>query len=165
MQKNVIDRVDTRGIKDAVLKAEEINKKIEENQARLDLTVEKKRKESEARALTKEIEKIDKAKAKRIADADWPIEGLGFSRDGVAYKDTPFVQLSSSEQLNIAVAIALSMNKGFPFAIIRDGSLLDEETLAHLKQVVANHDGQVLIERVSKGSECHVIFEDGRRIK
>lgn len=156
--------IDTAPIKAKLMKAEEINRMVDDNEQRLEWLTQKKTLEAQANSLTKKIEQIDKDKRKAMAEADWPLDGLGFSRTGVTLNDTPYQQLASSEQLNVAVAIALSMNKEFPFAIIRDGSLLDKATLEQLANVVEAHDGQVLIERVSKGAECSVIFESGRRV-
>jgi hypothetical protein len=45
--------------------------------------------------------------------------------------------------------------------LIRDGSLLDENNLKTVAEMAQEHDGQVWIERVSKGAECSVIIENG----
>ena len=73
--------------------------------------------------------------------------------------------LASSEQLKIAVAIAVSLNPVFRYAIIRDGSLLDEQRLQELEAIAEDLDAQVLVERVSEGAECHYVFKLGRSRK
>ena len=164
-QEDIEPLVDVEPIRKAMVDSEEINRKLDENAARLDLYTEKKNAERESSRLTKAIEEIDKQKRKMASEAQWPIEGLGFSSDGVVYNGVPFVQLASSEQLEVSVAISMSLNKAFPFAIVRAGSLLDDERLEELAAVVEKHKGQCFVERVSTGPECHVVFEEGRRVR
>jgi DNA repair exonuclease SbcCD ATPase subunit len=159
------DEVDTTKIRDKMARAEEANRKFAEQQALLELYGQRKAKEAEGKALTKQIEAIDKAKQKMAREAQWPIEGLGFGGDGIVYNGVPFVQLSSSEQLEVAVAIAMKLNPSFPFAIVRAGSLLDDGSLAALAEIVKKYNGQAFVERVSTGDECHIVFEAGRRVK
>ena len=160
-----MELIDVDPIQQAIEQSEATNHKIDENEERLELYGAKKSLEKQSRLLTSTIEDIDKQKVKLASDATWPIEGLGFGSDGIAYNGVAFSQLSSSEQLEVAVAISLGLSPHFPFAIVRDGSLLDEERLAEMAGIVDRYGGQVLLERVSKGPECHVIIEDGRRVR
>jgi hypothetical protein len=45
--------------------------------------------------------------------------------------------------------------------LVRDGSLLDENSLNLLAGLARDFDGQVWIERVGEGDESAVIIEDG----
>lgn len=155
-------KIDTSTIQADLMGAEQVNRGFAVRDEYMKLLTKRRESQASAKKLTKEIEKVDRQKQKLAAEADWPIEGLGFGPDGVVYQGTAFVQLSSSEQLNISMAIAMSLNRDFPFAIIRDGSLLDEKSLAECAKIAAERKGQVFVERVSKGAECHVIFEGGR---
>lgn len=141
--------------------AEENNRKIDENAKRLERIEEQKIKEREAKKLSDEITKIDREKKKRMTEADWPIPGLEFGEAGVYHDGVPLSQKSSAEQMEIAVSIALSLNPEFPFIVVWNGSLLDDESLAELGRIVQEKGGQCLVERVSKGSECHIVFEEG----
>jgi len=157
--------INTAPIKQAMVDSQTINAKIAQNRERLELLTQQKTLERESKVLTKAIEKVDKEKSKMLTNANWPVEGLGFGHDGITWNGIAFEQLASSEQFAVAVAIALGINKDFPFVIIRDGSLLDDASMQQLHDIVTQHNGQCLLEKVSKGSECHVIFEEGRRVR
>lgn len=111
--------------------------------------------------LDERVQSLRDKRLQMMADAKWPIEGLGFGDDGVTYKNRPFHVLSSAEQLRISTAIAFSTGNKLPIAMIRDGSLLDDDSLAEVAKIAAKYDGQVWIERVSTGEECSVVIEAG----
>jgi hypothetical protein len=115
--------------------------------------------------LTKRLDDITAAKAKQIADAKYPIQGLGFSSLGtVTFNGIPFEQLSTAQRLKISAAIGFALNPKLRVMLIRDGSVMDENTLAELIKVAEAHDTQLWIERVGKtldGELPGVIIEDG----
>lgn len=116
-------------------------------------------------ALTQKIDSIDAAKAKALAEAHWPIPGLGFKDDEVTYKDLPHSQASSAEQMMVAIAIAFSLNPRLPVVLIRDGSLLDQQSLAMVAAEAERRNAQLWIERVGYGDECSVVIEDGMVVR
>jgi hypothetical protein len=152
---------DIESINAKIEAAEATNHQIDENAKRLDKIEEQKIKERESKKLSEEITKVDREKKKRMTEAAWPIPGLEFGEAGVYHNGVPIVQKSSAEQMEIAVSIALSLNPDFPFIVVWNGSLLDDESLAELGRIVQEKGGQCLVERVSKGSECHIVFEEG----
>jgi hypothetical protein len=90
-----------------------------------------------------------------------PIEGLALNEEGVTFNDLPFSQCSSAEQLRISVAMGLALNPKLKVLLIRDGSLLDEESMKALAEQAAAADAQVWLERVGDKDKCAVIIEDG----
>lgn len=141
--------------------AEETNRKVRENAERLKKNEEVKVLEAGSRSYTEEIEKIDSDKAKAMAKAKFPVDGLAFGEDGITMNGIPFDQCSSAEQLRVSVAMGIAMNPKLRVLLIRDGSLLDEDSLGMVAAMAAEHDAQVWIERVGKGKECSVVIEDG----
>jgi len=115
---------------------------------------------SPADKLSTKIAEIDAEKAKRVAEAKMPIEGLGFTDSGVTFKGIPFEQISSAEQLRVSVAIGIALNPDLRVLLIRDGSLLDSDNLALIAEMAAEHDVQVWIERVEEDGAGFII-EDG----
>ena len=111
--------------------------------------------------LSGDILAIAKAKEKSVADAKFPVPGLSFGEDGVIFDGVPFQQASSAEQLRASVAIGLAMNPKLPVLLVHDGSLLDEASLKLLGELAEEAGAQVWVERVSEGSECSLIIEDG----
>jgi hypothetical protein len=57
--------------------------------------------------------------------------------------------------------MGFAQNPGLKILLVRDGSLLDENSLNLLAQLARDFDGQVWIERVGEGDESAVIIEDG----
>jgi hypothetical protein len=79
----------------------------------------------------------------------------------VTLNGLPLEQASSAEQLRASVAIGLAMHPKLKVLLVRDGSLLDEQSLAMVAKMAEQAGGQVWLERVSKGAECSLVIEDG----
>lgn len=148
-------------VRQKIISAGEVNRQVQANAARSQLEDELKRLRERSESLTKTLKEIDEAKSKAMAEAKWPVTGLGFNEDGVTFAGLPFEQASSAEQLRVSVAMGVAMNPTLRVWQIRDGSLLDTDSLALVAQMAEQHDAQVWIERVSDGAECSVIIEDG----
>lgn len=116
----------------------------------------------EYEALTAEIAALDARKAQALAAAAFPVNGLGFDDDGVTYRGVPLSQASSAEQIRVSLAVGMALNPRLRVLMIKDGSLLDDESMAAIKQQVSEHDFQLWIERVGDSDEGAVIIEDGQ---
>lgn len=97
-----------------------------------------------------------------FAGAEFPIEGLEFGDGQVLYNGLPLDQASSAEQLRVSVAMGLAMNPKLRVVLVRDGSLLDQNSLKLVAEMAEASDAQVWVERVGEGDECQVIIEDGQ---
>jgi len=83
-----------------------------------------------------------------ISQANMPIDGLSFSNGIVTYNDLPLSQAADSEQLQVSLCIAMASNPKVRVVRIKDGSLLDAESMTVLAKVADEHDNQIWIERV-----------------
>lgn len=155
------DEVDAKVINRQMEEAESINSKVRANKVfdRLYNEVTELRKQSGS--LGEQMSKIAATKNKALAKAKFPIDDLDIDSDGVTFDDIPFSQCSSAQKIKISVAIGLAMNPKLRILLIREGSLLDEKNLEMVAEMAEEADAQVWLERVSKGSECSVILEDG----
>lgn len=153
--------VDAVSIRTKMDEAETTNRKVRENQAYdvIDKEVDELRKQSGS--LSTKMNKITSYKEMVLTDIEYPIKGLAVDDDGVTFEGIPFVQCSSAQRIRISVAIGLKMNPKLRILLIREGSLLDEKNLAMIAKMAEDADAQIWLERVSKGSECTVIMEDG----
>jgi len=152
---------DTTAIEQEIESAETINAAVRNKKEQRRLADEHATLCGEAAGLTESIDEIDADKAALLAEAEWPVPGLGFDEGGVTLNGLPFEQASSAEQLRVSVAMGLAVNPTLRVLLIRDGSLLDEEGLRTVAELAAERDGQVWLERVGEGAECSVIIEDG----
>ena len=97
----------------------------------------------------------------RIEKADMPVEGLSLSEGRVIFNGFPFEQASDADQLRVSCAIAMRGNPKLRVIRVRDGSLLDEESLAVLREMADAEDFQVWIERVDTSGQIGFVIEAG----
>lgn len=157
----VREYIDVQPIKDSINAAGEINQKVQANANRFRVSCKLTNSQSDARVLTNSIEELRKKRLALMDSAQWPVEGLGFNSGGVTYNGLPFSQCSSAEQLKISTAIGLSQNPTIRLMLIRDGSLLDDDSLAMLAQMADANKAQIIIERVGTGQPGEIVIEDG----
>lgn len=113
-----------------------------------------------AEGLTEAIAEVDKEKAAALASAKFPVPGLGFGENGVELKGVPLEQASGAEQLRVSLAMGIALNPKLKVLLIRDGSLLDEKSMALVAAQAEAAGAQVWLEVVgSKG--VGVVIEDG----
>jgi DNA repair exonuclease SbcCD ATPase subunit len=155
------DMGDPLAVREEIDSAEEINVKVRNNLGKTEKKLLLDDRRSDSKKLTEMIEDIDEEKRLMLADIEFPVEGLSFSERGVTFGGVPFDQASSAEQLRVSVAMGLALNPKLKVVLIRDGSLLDEDSLAMVSDIAAEAGAQVWIEMVSTGDEVTVIIEDG----
>lgn len=164
-KKDVGQPIDTKFASTQINEANAINRAIERHNDALasqkQHTEEAGEHEAEAVRLTKQIEARTAEKHKAIAAAKLPVEGLGFGDGCVLLNGVPFEQASDAEQLRASCAIAMSGNPRLRVCRVRDGSLLDEASLALLGEMAAKLDFQVWIERVDSSGKTGFVIEDG----
>lgn len=110
--------------------------------------------------LTGQIEANEAAKVAALADANLPLEGLTFDDESVYYNGVPFSQASSAERIRVSVAMAVAHNPDLRVVTVKDASLMDEQSLALLKEIAAEHGVQLFLEMVGTG-DYTVVLEDG----
>lgn len=140
---------------------DKVNAVVRQNQKRAEVEQAFESSKTRYKQLSDEIEAIDTAVATIYAEAKWPVDGLGFDEEGVTYKGMPFAQCSDAEKLDVSVAMGFAVHPTLKMLVIRNGSLLDEDSLAHVAELAKQNDGQVFVERVGEGSECHLVLRDG----
>lgn len=141
--------------------AGKVNQRVKTRKARETIEAKFFDLQTKADDLTNKIAGIDKQKADQIAAAKFPVPGMSFDENGVLLNGLPFNQASGAEQLRTSVAMGLAMNPKLKVLLVRDGSLLDENSLALVAEMAAGADAQVWLEKVGVGEEVSVIIEDG----
>lgn len=152
----------TDDIEEQMRSLNDFNRHVRMNQTLNDLQHQFGEANAKYKDLTAQIEAIDKKKAAMLGAAKFPIKGLGFDESGVMFKGIPFEQCSSAEQLKISVAMGIALNPKLPVLLIRDGSLLDKNSMAVIAKMAKDAPAQVWIEVVREGEDCSVIIENGR---
>lgn len=118
--------------------------------------------EETAKSLTDQIDQCDRAKEHLLSSAKLPIPGLGFSDGDVVFNGILFDQLSDAEKLKVSLSMAMAANPSMRVIRITNGSLLDENNLAIVRQMAVENDYQVWIECVGNREDATVIIENGK---
>lgn len=142
--------------------AEAQNAAIRQNKAKADALREVEAIKAKSTALTTQIDEIDRKKTELLAAQKFPVAGLSVHDEmGVTFDGVPFEQASTAQQMRVSVAIAAALNPKLRVMLVRDGSLLDDQSLQLLGELAVEHNLQCFVERVGKGAECSVIISDG----
>lgn len=156
---------DTSEIIAAIAGAEDTNRQVRAKKDRAKAVAEHKSAESERASLTDAIEAIDADKTAKMKAAKWPIPGLGFSADGVTLNGLPFEQASKAQRMKASLAIGMEQNPRLRVLLLQDASLLDDDSMATVREFAKDNNMQIWIERVSMGEPGAVILEDGEVLR
>ncbi len=154
-------QIDTTDVRLRIAESEMINRSVELKKQRQTLNAELRAKTEESASLTGRIAARKAAAAKAVRDADLPVEGLELSEDGVLLNGVPFDQASDAEQLRVSIAVAGAMNPRLRVIRVRDGSLLDDDSMAALASYAEANGLQVWVETVQSGRQAAIVIEDG----
>lgn len=141
--------------------AEETNRLVRKAQERGALSFQFEAAKGQANQLTAKLDQIAKTKADGLAAAQFPVEGLGFTEEGVTYQGVPFKQASSAEQIRVSMAMAIALNPKLKVIRIQDGSLLDTDSLALIEETAQEHGYQIWLEVVGDDIEDAYTIIDG----
>ena len=118
--------------------------------------------EAESRKLTESMEKRKRDAAKAVEKAALPIPGLSLNNGQVSLDGVPFGQSSDADQLRASCAIAMRDNAKLRVLRVRDGSLLDDDSMQILADMATAADFQIWVERVIPSGQDGIAIEDGR---
>lgn len=155
------EEADEQEIGSQIAKADEVNGKVRSNQRAKEICGYITKKNDSVDLSNQRLEQIEADVANAIKGAHFPIDGLAVGDAGITIGGVPFEQCSTAEQIKLSVGIGIAMNPGLRVLLVRQGSLLDENSLELVRTIAAEHDAQVWMERVSTGDEVSVIIEDG----
>jgi hypothetical protein len=152
---------DLSEIDEQIARSGEVNRQVDANQAIANLEAHIEHTEDSVSTYTGKIEEIDEQKAAAIAEAKLPVDGLTFDEHGVRYHGTILSECGSASRTKVSLAIGIAQHPDLGVILIRDGSLLDKDSMKVVADMAAENDFQVWIEVVSEDEQCSVIIEDG----
>ena len=153
--------IDISELREKIRNAGLINKQIEERERKKKLLEESRNYESISTLLTAKMEKREQDKRDAIKAAKLPVEGISFGYGEILLNDVPFEQASDAEQLRASIAMAMALNPQLRVIRVRDGSLLDEDSMNLISEMADDKDYQVWIERVDSSGKVGFVLEDG----
>jgi len=100
---------------------------------------------------------------KRTEAVTYPIPDLELRKEGVFYQGVPFEQGSRAERIKVSMAMGVAMNKELGILLIRDGSVLDTDSMEMISALAEKNDMQFWVEmaRGYEGAAGAIIIEDG----
>lgn len=153
--------VDVTAIQDDIERAEEINAKVRANLTKEHAQAEADAEAERYKALTQAIEQKRSDRMKLLEGADLPLPGLTVEDGELKYNGHSWDCMSGSEQLRVATAIVRRLNPACGFVLLDKLEQMDEDTLIGFGAWLEEEGLQAIATRVSTGSECTIIIEDG----
>ena len=149
--------------------ADGVNRAVRVKLERQRLATELDAKKQVTAFLTTTIDGLDERKRTLLTSASFPVPGLGFELVAGAYAVTlggvPLEQISQSEQIRVGVALAMALAPRVRVILIRDGSLLDVDTLVQIEALAGERGYQVWTEIVGPDGDDAFVIEDGGVIR
>ena len=153
--------IDVTAIQDDIERAEEVNAKVRANLTKEHAQAEADNEAERYKSLTQAIEQKRSDRMKLLEGADLPLPGLTVEDGELKYNGHSWDCMSGSEQLRVATAIVRRLNPACGFVLLDRLEQMDEETLIGFGSWLEDEGLQAIATRVSTGSECQVIIEDG----
>lgn len=153
--------LDLPALHDELQAAEETNNKIRRNHQRVEIAAKLDSALKEHETKSSIIQNLENEKKAALAKAEFPVDGLSFTDEGVTLNDIPFNQVSDSEKIRVSLSMGMALNPDIRVIIVRDGSLLDSDNMALISQMAHEKDYQIFIERVGNSDASAIIIEDG----
>lgn len=111
--------------------------------------------------LTKELEEIRHDKYALLDSAKLPLPGLSVEDGELTYNGKKWDCMSGADQLIAATAIVRAINPKCGFVLLDKLEQLDADQLHMFGVWLQSQQLQVIATRVSTGTECSIIIEDG----
>lgn len=100
-----------------------------------------------------------------IANSDIP-EYITFDKEeGVLVSGIPFSQLNTAQQIEVSIKLASILTPELKVLHIKDGSLLDLDSLELVRKTVEVSGYQMLVERVGEEEVDTIVMKEGVKVK
>jgi DNA repair exonuclease SbcCD ATPase subunit len=157
----ILVRVDISAIEQDLINAKSINERVEAHVKCKEYLNEVNTLIGESDMLTDTLNDYDEQKKELIKSAKLPVDNMTFGEDELLLNGVPFSQASDAERLRTSISIAIASNPKIRVMRVRDGSLLDEDSMGLLEKVAIDNDFQIWIERVDSSGKVGFVIEEG----
>ena len=161
LEGKIKDPIDLSEIRKKIDHAKTVELELSKKESRDSCIKEAEQFEESSKNMTERMFQRDKKKRETIATAKLPIPEITFGENMILMNGVPFDQASDAEQLRASLAIAMSLNPKLRVIRVRDGSLLDPDSMAIVAKMASDKDFQVWIERVDGSGKVGFVLEDG----
>ena len=151
----------TAELEKSIAEIDDINRRVRANLDKEKADADAKMFSDQYDALSREIEEIRTRKYNLLNNASLPLKGLSVENGELTYNGCKWDCMSGSEQLRVATAIIRKLNPECGFVLIDKLEQMDADTMREFGVWLEQEGLQAIATRVSKGSECSIIIEDG----
>ena len=160
-RKALAEEIDVAPLREKVSKAEEINKRASNYEKYLKAKEAATTAQKNAEVIDSQMKKVLEDRDRLINDSKLPFKNVEFDKDlGLVISGIPFNDMSSAQQIKIMSRIYIESNPELKVIYIKDGSLLDPDTLAQIAGMSELKDYQFLVEIVDE-VEGSIIMREG----
>jgi len=143
-------------------KTEAINDKVRANLNKAKAVEDAEALRKDYNALTASIESVRTQRLELLNGAKMPLPEMSIEAGELTYKGKKWDCVSEAEQLQVATAIVRELKPQCGFVLLDGLEAMDMKTLKTFGAWLEKQDLQAIATRVSTGSECSIIIEDGR---
>ena len=158
----IADAKDATPIREKIEDSERVNSNVASQQRKMAFTHQAHLAEKQAERCSAQIAFRTVAIQRSIEKADMPVSGLSLQDGLVTFEGLPLDQASDADQLRVSCAIAMRADHKLKVIRIRNGSLLDKNSMSILSKMAVENDYQVWIEIVDTSGKVGIVIEDGR---
>lgn len=151
----------TAELESNIRQVEEINVKVRKNLDKEKAEEDSNEYSRQYSELTSKINSIRDQKVKLLEGAALPLPGLAVVNGELTYNGFKWDSMSGAEQLIVSTAIVRQLNPNCGFVLLDKLEQMDSEELKKFGSWLENEGLQAIATRVSTGSECSIIIEDG----
>jgi len=153
---------DTAAIEERLRNAQSHNAAAAKRSDRLKADSEAATLSSKYEELTSQIEALDKQKVDAIASAKFPVPELAIGDDDVLLDNLPFELASTARKIRVSTRLLMAMKPDLRVLLVREGSLLDDDSREALEADAKEHGFVVLMECVGDDiAGGGVVIENG----
>lgn len=165
-RKSALDLLDesTEELEKSLRDIEAVNVKVRTNQDRNRAMLEAEDYHEQYDGLTAQLEAVRQQKTELLSGAKLPLPGLSVENGELTYQGKPWDCMSGSDQLKVSAAIVRALNPECGFILLDKLEQMDLKTLQEFGAWMESEGLQGIATRVSTGSECSIIIEDGSAV-
>jgi len=141
--------------------AERINSEIRANQTKRAAVADARRLTAEYEKLTANVEAVRASRLELLAGSPMPLPGLSVEDGELTLNGKAWDCMSSAEQIRAGAAIVRKLKPECGFILLDGLERMDAAQLADIGDWLTAEGLQGIATRVSTGSECTLIIEDG----
>lgn len=146
-QVEALEGIDVSALTARLAQIDTVNARVREARERQRVGIELSEAAGRVEEAQADLDGIEDRKRAGLAAATFPVDGLSVDESGVTFGGIPFGQVNSAMRRRVAFAIATAGNPDLRLVIVKDGDLLDADSLAAIQSLADERGYTVLMER------------------